>query len=167
MKALFFIMLCVFLISNTGKSQSISSQVYSSAGGFYSDSKRMLSWTSGEVIIDTYFSQINILTQGFHQPSETKKTDETDTVEFFNGFSPNGDGINDYWKIPILYKYPLNRVTIMNRWGSIVWIDENYDNDLVKFIGKNMNNEDLPDGTYFFEIIYGLNLKNGWVFIKR
>ncbi len=165
MKILCSVILSVFIISSTCKSQTLKQNVYSSAGGFYSGNNIMLSWTTGEVIIDTYTSNIYALTQGFHQPSEVTSIVETDDVDFFNGFSPNGDGINDYWKIPVLYKNPLNRVTIINRWGSVVWKNDNYDK--VKFEGKNMFNEDLPDGTYLYEILYGINLKKGWVFIKR
>ncbi|MDY0215591.1 MAG: ice-binding family protein [Bacteroidales bacterium] len=88
-------------------------------------------------------------------------------VDFFNGFSPNGDGQNDYWNIPILDYYPVNSVLIINRWGSEVWKGINYDNDNVRWTGQNMNNNDLPDGTYFYIIEYGEVSKRGWVFIKR
>jgi len=88
-------------------------------------------------------------------------------VEFFNGFSPNGDGVNDYWNIPILIYYPENSVVINNRWGSEVWIGKNYDNKNIAFTGKNLNGDDLPDGTYFYIINYNNTEKRGWVIIKR
>jgi gliding motility-associated-like protein len=87
--------------------------------------------------------------------------------EFFNGFSPNGDGTNDYWNIPMLGFYTSNMVTIINRWGSEVWKASNYNNIDVKWTGQNMNNVDLPDGTYFYIINYNDTEKRGWVFIKR
>ncbi len=88
-------------------------------------------------------------------------------TEFFNGFSPNGDGLNDYWNIPMLNCYPDNNVLIINRWGSEVWSGDNYNNNSVRWTGQNMNNNDLPDGTYYYIITYGGIEKRGWVFIKR
>lgn len=167
MKKFIVAMVYLCLQVSAGYSQRLSQEVYSSAGGFLLSKNYQISWTIGEVIIDSYFSTNNILTQGFHQPSDLSTIVNEDSVDFFNGFSPNGDGINDYWRIPLLTKNPLNRVIIKNRWGSEVWRNDNYDNALVKFVGKNMNEEDLTDGTYLYEIMYGLILKKGWVFIKR
>jgi gliding motility-associated-like protein len=88
-------------------------------------------------------------------------------LEFYNGFSPNGDGLNDSWNIPVLNYYPINRVTIINRWGSEVWKSINYNNQSNFWSGKNMFGKDLPDGTYFYIINYSNIEKRGWIFIKR
>jgi gliding motility-associated-like protein len=88
-------------------------------------------------------------------------------LEFFNGFSPNGDGQNDNWNIPVLNYYPVNTVLIVNRWGSEIWKGTNYNNKDVVWTGKNMNGEDMPDGTYYYIINYDNTEKRGWVFIKR
>jgi gliding motility-associated-like protein len=88
-------------------------------------------------------------------------------LEFFNGFSPNGDGQNDNWNIPVLNYYPVNSVVIVNRWGGEVWKGINYDNKTVVWTGKNMKGEDLPDGTYYYIINYNNTETRGWVFIKR
>jgi gliding motility-associated-like protein len=88
-------------------------------------------------------------------------------LEFFNGFSPNGDGFNDYWRIPVLSYNPTNSVTIISRWGNEVWRADNYNNADVVWTGKNMNGDLLPDGTYYYIIVYGDIDKRGWVFIKR
>ncbi len=86
---------------------------------------------------------------------------------FYNGFSPNGDGKNDYWRIPFLLKFPANTVTIVNRLGEVVWKASNYDNANIRFNGENMNGTELPDGTYFYIIKYNNEEKTGWVIIKR
>ncbi len=86
---------------------------------------------------------------------------------FYDGISPNGDGINDWWNIPMLNCYPTNTVLIVNRWGSEIWTGINYDNNTVKWTGKDMNGIDLPDGTYYYIIKYNDTEKRGWVFIKR
>lgn len=166
MKSLIVLLFILLLFTSNSKSQSIHQYVLSSNGGYYSNNSYQISYTIGEVIIDTYFADNYFLTQGFHQPTILENNIEDD-FEFYNGFSPNGDGKNDYWEIPMLVNFPKNTVTILNRWGVEVWKHDDYDNDKVKFVGKNMNNEDLSDGTYYYVIVYGLFIKNGWVFIKR
>jgi gliding motility-associated-like protein len=101
--------------------------------------------------------------------SDTTTKIVTSTIEydFYNGFSPNGDGKNDYWNIPILDYFAENNVTIINRWGNEVWITENYDNLINRFEGKNVNGDELSDGTYFYILEYNNEEKRGWVFIKR
>ncbi|WP_291868715.1 BspA family leucine-rich repeat surface protein [Maribacter sp.] len=92
------------------------------------------------------------------------------------GFSPDGDGINDYWHIENIQYYPENIVTIYNRWGDTVFRIENYDNGSSVFQGDanlktKMGAGRLPSGTYFFNIqIEGesiLKKTKGYVVIKR
>ena len=69
-----------------------------------------------------------------------------------NIFTPNGDGINDYFEIgygedghPIndLNEYFLShRLVVFNRWGRIVYESKDYRND--------WDGGKLPDGTYFY-----------------
>ncbi|MEZ5173780.1 MAG: gliding motility-associated C-terminal domain-containing protein [Bacteroidia bacterium] len=46
-----------------------------------------------------------------------------------NAISPNGDGKNDFLKIPFLSGYPENQVYIYNRWGRKVYEATNYKDD--------------------------------------
>ncbi len=92
---------------------------------------------------------------------------DSSQLEFFNGFSPNGDGHNDYWNIPVLSYYPDNTVLIINRWGEEVWKGSNYDNGTNSFTGLNMKGDALADGTYYYIINYNNTELRGWVFIKR
>ncbi|MFT3908739.1 MAG: gliding motility-associated C-terminal domain-containing protein [Ferruginibacter sp.] len=65
-----------------------------------------------------------------------------------NAFTPNGDGINDYW---VLYKYNCFKklvVDVYNRYGSPIYHSDDYKND---WNGKYKNKE-LPDGTYYYVI---------------
>lgn len=68
------IFLFVFLISFNIFSQSAKSEVISSGGEFYENSNNSLSWTIGEVVVETTKSANNILTQGFQQPSYSLST---------------------------------------------------------------------------------------------
>jgi len=74
-------------------------------------------------------------------------------VIVYNGFSPNGDSKNPYFRIAnITTLEPDNKVTIFNRWGDLVYEEEDYDNNTRKFDGKNRNGTELPSGTYFYRI---------------
>ncbi|WMJ73990.1 glycosyl hydrolase family 8 [Cytophagaceae bacterium ABcell3] len=38
-----------------------------------------------------------------------------------NAFTPDGDGINDYWELPGIERYPDAEFVIFNRWGMVVY----------------------------------------------
>jgi len=63
-----------------------------------------------------------------------------------NTFTPNGDGTNDTWVIPIIDFFPRNTVKIYNRWGQLVYQTTDYAN-ATAWDGGN-----LPAGTYFYVI---------------
>lgn len=60
------------------------------------------------------------------------------------GFSPNGDGVNDLFIVQGLEAFPGTTVQIFNRWGAVVFEANHYNND--------WDGDDLPDGTYFYVI---------------
>ena len=72
----------------------------------------------------------------------------TQTVKVIEGvvipnvFSPNGDGKNDVFKILNLEAYPNSAIQIFNRWGNLVYQNDNYQSD--------WNGDGLPDGVYFY-----------------
>jgi gliding motility-associated-like protein len=83
---------------------------------------------------------------------EPKEKDETKY-----GFSPNNDGINDFWMIHDITKYPNNEVSIYSSWGDLVFQTKGYNNSTNVFSGianrkRNLGADLLPEGTYFFEI---------------
>ena len=96
--------------------------------------------------------------------------DGGDSLIVYNGFSPNGDGMNDVFIIQGIEKYTDNQVTLYNRWGNEVFNVKGYTNDNA-WNGK-WNNVNVPDGTYFYIIllndpIKGNIKKAGYVEIKR
>lgn len=157
------LLLISFFFSLYCNAQSLSPVVVASQGDYFFSPNVSVAWTVGEVMSETYSISNHFLTQGFHQPNSMSEI----SFDFFNGFSPNGDGINDWWNIPALSYYSINSVEIINRWGSQVWRIDNYDNKNIVFRGENMKGEDLPDGTYYYTIKYNNIEKRGWVFIKR
>ncbi len=70
-------------------------------------------------------------------------------------FTPNGDGINDYWRIKFIEKFQNNVVTIYNRWGTKVFEQKGYTNEdeSKMWDGRAKNGKDLPSGTYYYVII--------------
>jgi len=73
-------------------------------------------------------------------------------LEIPNGFSPNGDGLNDKWVIRNLSTlYPRCRVTVYNRWGSPVFESSGYN----RAWDGTLNGKKLPDGTYYCIIELG------------
>lgn len=68
------------------------------------------------------------------------------------GFSPNADGINDLFVIQNINQFPANKLQIMNRWGSLIYSKEPYDNT---FNGTSSGGSELPDGTYFYKLDIG------------
>uniref|UniRef100_UPI003F6E19FE T9SS type B sorting domain-containing protein n=1 Tax=Carboxylicivirga taeanensis TaxID=1416875 RepID=UPI003F6E19FE len=69
------------------------------------------------------------------------------------GFSPNGDGVNDTYVIEWLHKYNKVKVEFFNRWGNVVYRKDKYANDWngVSNVGFTIG-DDLPVGTYYYII---------------
>ncbi|MGB6035454.1 MAG: gliding motility-associated C-terminal domain-containing protein, partial [Cryomorphaceae bacterium] len=77
--------------------------------------------------------------------------------EIPQGFSPNGDGINDFFLIPGLNElYPDNSLQIFNRWGAEVLSAAPYNNDWNGKAETGLNaGEQLPVGTYWYILELG------------
>ena len=69
-------------------------------------------------------------------------------LEINDGFSPNGDGVNDGWQLPIVEDYPNILVDIYNRWGQLVFSSVGY---TIPWDGR-YKGKDLPVGTYYYVI---------------
>jgi gliding motility-associated-like protein len=72
-----------------------------------------------------------------------------------NAFSPDGDGINEFWNITRIALYTEAEVIILNRWGEVVWksgkgYPEPWD-------GRASNGKPLPMDSYH----YAIDLHNG------
>lgn len=93
------------------------------------------------------------------------------------GFSPNNDGINDFWVIDNIAEYPNNKVSIYNAWGDLVFQTTGYNNTTNVFNGiankkRKLGADELPEGTYFFEInpnskLHHFKKLKGYLVLKR
>ena len=63
--------------------------------------------------------------------------------------TPNGDGVNDVFRIECLDDEAGARLLVYNRWGSLVYRSDSYVNDW----DGTYKGEPLPVGTYFFVLV--------------
>jgi gliding motility-associated-like protein len=87
------------------------------------------------------------------------------------GFSPNGDGVNDNYVIRGLHLYPNNSFTVFNRWGNMVYKAEPYNNqwDGTSTVGLSIGGDQLPTGVYFYIFDLGDGTKpfKGYIYLNR
>lgn len=87
------------------------------------------------------------------------------------GFSPNGDGINDLFVIRGIDYYPDNTFTIFNRWGNKVFSANPYENtwDGTSTTGLRVGGDQLPVGTYFYilDLGDGTDVYKGTIYLNK
>ena len=132
-------------------------QLISFAGGMHGGNGYVVCSSLGEIAIETLSESNNSVTQGYQQPFITVSTEE---VQLFNAIirsrSGNNASKNAYFHITGINNHPNNELTIVNRWGEIVWKQQGYDNELVRWEGEGFNEKPLPQATYY----YLLTIKN-------
>lgn len=89
---------------------------------------------------------------------DSSNNEDDATVEISNclsipqGISPNGDLENDYLIIPCIERFPDNTIKIYNRYGTLIYEANNYNNlwDGRANRGLSKSSDLLPVGTYFY-----------------
>jgi gliding motility-associated-like protein len=93
--------------------------------------------------------------------------DVCDTTQILvsEAMTPNGDGINDTWRVVNIENHSNSLVIIYNRWGKEIFRQSAYQNDW----DGTYNGDALPEGSYYFQIyLDGKNLdKDGWLYITK
>ena len=97
-----------------------------------------------------------------------------------NVFTPNADGVHDYFKIRCLYNYENPVVQIFNRNGNLIFKKDHYGNldywgseDEAFWNGRsanklNMMNDELPVGTYYYILKLGEGkVLTGFIFLGK
>jgi gliding motility-associated-like protein len=94
-----------------------------------------------------------------------------------NAFSPNGDGVNDIFIIPILFNYLDFEIEVFNRWGTKVYYYNNNGNtspswwDGYATVGLLQgSSKPLTVGTYYYIIHLNNKVKEkitGWIYLNR
>ncbi|WP_161594377.1 gliding motility-associated C-terminal domain-containing protein [Flagellimonas alvinocaridis] len=90
----------------------------------------------------------------------------------YNEFSPNGDGVNDFFKIDCISRYPQNELQVYNRWGNIVYQKRSYNNDWDGTPNGRaivQKEDQLPVGTYYYilDLGDGSEPQTDWLYINR
>ncbi len=84
------------------------------------------------------------------EDNESIASIEVIAMKIPNTFTPNGDGLNDYFRIRGLELFPENRMVIFNRWGNEVYRASPYKGD--------WNGSNLSEGTYYY--VFEVRLPN-------
>ncbi|WP_440880723.1 Calx-beta domain-containing protein [Tenacibaculum sp. C7A-26P2] len=118
-------------------------------------------------------------------PEDALDTDEDGTPDYldpdtlpcltvYNEFTPNGDGANDTFVISCIgeERYKHNRLEIYNRWGTLVYSKNRYDNSWSGLSNGRFNiqqEDELPSGTYYYvlDLGTGASPRIGWLYINR
>jgi len=137
---LLFLLLTVISFGAVG--QSLSPEVIGTSGDHFTNTSTQLSWTVGEIAIETYTQSSNQLTQGFHQ-----YIDPTANLTSFNDILvcsayPNPFSNNLTVVIEDLAK--ANEIVITNSLGQQV--------RKVMLVGQtsvNLDTADLAPGIYY------------------
>ena len=112
-------------------------------------------FTSGDGGVDTIYVQ---LIDGCGSITYSTIIVEICQLEFFNVFTPNGDGYNELLRIEGIQGYPNSALHIFDRWGTIVYEDLNF---LGSWDGKTSTGNELADGTYYFTLSVIYNEDDG------
>src|SRR5665648_1226029 len=97
-----------------------------------------------------------------------------------NVFTPNADGVHDYFKIRCLYNYENPVMQIFNRNGNLIFKKDHYGNldywgseDQAFWNGRSANklnlmNNELPVGTYYYILKLGDGkVLTGFIFLGK
>jgi gliding motility-associated-like protein len=111
-------------------------------------------------------------------PSSPQDETVNCTIMIPNGFSPNGDGINDYFQITCIDKYPDAKLLIYSGTGALLYEQQHYGNldfwgseDAAWWNGSDKNKNQLPAASYIYilDLDHGRKdlIKTGVVFISK
>ena len=137
-----------------------------------SDSSLYFEWNfdngefnSSEITVEVSFDYADIYDISLYVENETGcydevihaiEVDQNFTIFIPNSFTPNGDGLNDYFD-PQLVGYHDFEIKIYDRWGSLVYFSKDANDG---WDGSHYTNNDLlENGTYMYNI-YVLDYNN-------
>ena len=95
-------------------------------------------------------------------------TDNTEPI-IPNVFTPNGDDVNEYWRITLPTGAKLKELEVYNRWGNIIFESEG---TIKPWFGRTSSGEPCSEGVYFYVLKYANakgeeQKKNGYVSLFR
>lgn len=125
------------LVADTGQSYSY---VWSSGETTQSVTKT----EAGDYYVDISVpGEVCLKTQNFHLVVDTCYVPLT----LPNVFTPDGDGINDYWQPFVIGNFDEFEILVYNRWGTMVYTT---DDPAFMWDGKNTGGNLVSDGVYYY-----------------
>ena len=139
-------------------------------------------YPQNDVLIIDSFSSISNLLPGIYsveivddmgcviKDSIEVKSNPGICLTYSHAFSPNGDGINEFWEIKNIHLYPEAIVSVYNSQGVEIFRRRNYLNaDDYAFNGKNKDGNDLPSAAYYYiiDLVNGDEVFKGVIAILR
>ncbi|TAE30617.1 MAG: DUF11 domain-containing protein [Cytophagales bacterium] len=126
----------------------------------------------GVTVRDISTNGLNPDPSGNRNPTDAAESEATpvvlgasDQAVFIpEGFSPNGDGINDVFTIRGAESQAV-KLEVFNRWGHTVYKSDDYKNDWSGTSNTGVlkgNTAGLPDGTYFYRV----QLESGRTYVR-
>ncbi|WP_422349955.1 PKD domain-containing protein [Flagellimonas sp.] len=122
---------------------------------------------------------LNTASLAYVDQLDTDSSNDSDQAEVtpscltvYNEFSPNGDGVNEFFKIDCISRYPNNVLQVYNRWGNIVYEQRSYNNDWDGTSNGRatvQKGDQLPVGTYYYvlDLGDGSEPRTDWLYINR
>lgn len=113
-------------------------------------------WSSGETSQTIDKNTAGVYTVDIAVPGELCLTSKTFVLEVDtcyippqvpDVFTPNGDGVNDYWQLAAAGDFDEFEVLVYNRWGTMVY---KTNDPKFKWDGKNMNGNMVSPGVYYY-----------------
>ncbi|MBC7850371.1 MAG: gliding motility-associated C-terminal domain-containing protein, partial [Chitinophagaceae bacterium] len=134
------------------------------AGGLYelideSSGVVIQNGTTGQFVIERVLTDMSLLIRVFAGPCRSTearfsiKVIDFTKLEIPNAFSPNGDGINDRFRIKLTGYFRLDGLKIFNRWGQQVFETK----DLTSEWDGTFKGKFLPPGIFYY-LIEGLDV---------
>ena len=108
---------------------------------------------SSENLLNTaLLNQVNEVDRDDTNNEDSAETSVDNCLNVPKGISPNNDGLNDVLFIPCLELYPKNSIKIFNRYGTLIFQTDAYENNWDGRANRGFpkSSNILPVGTYFY-----------------
>ncbi|MDD3875041.1 MAG: T9SS type A sorting domain-containing protein [Bacteroidales bacterium] len=144
-KKLFFLAMGLFLSSSMIFGQTIQNSVISSTGASASSGNVKMDYTLGEIVVETFTSGGNTITQGFHQTNLTLVAIEN--PELFSEINVYPNPANEYINIDIPAGYDMLNITLFDDLGRLVSQQKEVSGL------QTLDAHDLATGIYYLQVL--------------